>query len=179
MPKLIVNGTNDPYWTQDALNLYWDDLKGDKYVCYVPNAGHSLNQAADEGDVPDISMAGNVLAAFTRAQTENKPLPKLTWKHEGKQDKFTLTLTTDVTPKAVRLWTADAPAKDFRKSKWTSKSLKAGKEVTGEVNAPKEGCRVFFIESQYVMDKLTYSLSTQVRIVGEPRRKEEKNEEKK
>jgi len=22
-PTMIVNGTNDPYWTQDALNLYW------------------------------------------------------------------------------------------------------------------------------------------------------------
>src|SRR5262245_59892649 len=33
MPKMILNGTNDPYWTQDALNLYWDDLSGDKYIC--------------------------------------------------------------------------------------------------------------------------------------------------
>src|SRR5262249_2123531 len=82
VPKLLINGTNEPYWTQDALNLYWDDLVGDKYVCYVPNAGHNLNQAAED-EFPDLSMASNALSAFTRARTEGKPLPKLTWKHEG------------------------------------------------------------------------------------------------
>ena len=76
-PKLLVNGTNDPYWTGDALNLYWDDLKGDKWVLYVPNAGHNLQE-------PDKSRtrATNALAAFARSVTVGKPLPTLKWKHD-------------------------------------------------------------------------------------------------
>ena len=41
-PKMIVNGTNDRYWTVDSLNLYYDDLLGEKRVLYVPNSGHGL-----------------------------------------------------------------------------------------------------------------------------------------
>src|SRR5204862_354554 len=42
IPKLIINGTNDPYWVISSLNIYWDGLKGNKSIVYVPNAGHDL-----------------------------------------------------------------------------------------------------------------------------------------
>jgi PhoPQ-activated pathogenicity-related protein len=170
MPKLIINGTNDPYWSQDALNLYYDDLPGEKYISYVPNAGHNL--VPKDSFVP--TQAGNVLAAFARAQIDDKPLPKLTWKHDSKDGKYSLSVNSDVVPKAVRLWSADAPTKDFRKSRWKSEPLKAAKKVTAEATAPEEGCRVFFVECEYEMDKLKYSFCTQLRIVGEPKKKDEK-----
>jgi PhoPQ-activated pathogenicity-related protein len=172
MPKLILNGTNDPYWTQDALNLYWDDLPGPKYVSYVPNAGHDLNQGTRL--LPNIRYAGNVLAAFARSQIDDKPLPKLTWKYEEMDGKYRLKVTSDTTMKAARLWQADASTRDFRKAKWKSEELKTSKETSADVVAPAEGCRVFMIECEYEMDKLRYSLCTQVRIVGQPKKKDEK-----
>ena len=44
LPKLIINGTNDFYWATDALNLYWNELPANKWVIYVPNAGHDLRR---------------------------------------------------------------------------------------------------------------------------------------
>ena len=46
-PKLLINGTNDRYWTQNALDFYWDDLKGPKYLTEIPNAGHGLEVNRD------------------------------------------------------------------------------------------------------------------------------------
>ncbi len=40
LPKLIVCATNDEYFPTDALNLYWDGLKGTKSILYLSNASH-------------------------------------------------------------------------------------------------------------------------------------------
>src|SRR6185295_7859277 len=42
MPKLLLLGTNDPYWTVDSIRNYWDDLPGPKLIFQTPNAGHDL-----------------------------------------------------------------------------------------------------------------------------------------
>ncbi|MDH7568568.1 MAG: PhoPQ-activated protein PqaA family protein, partial [Armatimonadota bacterium] len=49
MPKLIVNGSNDPYWTLESANLYFYDVPGDNRILYVPNAGHGLDQEGTFG----------------------------------------------------------------------------------------------------------------------------------
>src|SRR5215212_3662046 len=43
IPKLLLLGTNDTYWTVDSLPHYWNDLPVPKLVFQTPNAGHYLN----------------------------------------------------------------------------------------------------------------------------------------
>src|SRR5258708_31875822 len=112
LPKFIVNGNNDPYWTADGLNLYWDDLKGDKWVMYVPNAGHNLEQRLKDGG-KDRSRALNGIAAFTRAQIAGKSMPKLEWKHTTDGDKLKLSIVSSSRPLAARLRAAEADSQDF------------------------------------------------------------------
>jgi PhoPQ-activated pathogenicity-related protein len=171
MPKLLINGNNDPYWTTDALNLYWDGLKGDKYVCYVPNAGHDLQQK-DENGKGDRTRAIDTLAAFYRHQITDKPMPKLSWKYtDGEDKKLGLKVDADSAPLAARLWVADSPTCDFRKARWKEQKVDITKQsVQCLANPPAEGCRACYAELDFEIDGIKYYLCTQVRITGEPKK---------
>jgi PhoPQ-activated pathogenicity-related protein len=168
LPKMLINGNNDPYWTVDALNLYWDDLKGDKWVMYVPNAGHNLQQLGADG-LPDRTRAVNGLAAFARSQVTDKALPKLTWKHDDIDGKLRLTVHANLQPRVARLWAADADTRDFRLATWEERSARIQKnDVVGEIMPPTKGCLAFYGELEYELDGIVYQLSTQIRVVGKP-----------
>jgi PhoPQ-activated pathogenicity-related protein len=156
IPKLIINGTNDRYWTVDALNNYWDDLSGPKYIRYVPNGGHNLGEGR-----PGAILS---LAAFFQHVVDGKSLPALKWKHETENDSYRLTITTNTRPTAVRLWTATSASKDFRESKWSSQPIK---EVSGEFRAqipkPDQGHIALYGEAQFNAYGIEYSLTTQNR----------------
>jgi PhoPQ-activated pathogenicity-related protein len=166
MPKLIVNGANDPYWTVDALNLYWDDLKGDKWVVYVPNAGHDLKEKLADGKTNRV-RANSALAAFVRHQTKDNAMPKLTWKHDEQDGKLRVSARAEPAPKGARLWVAHAPTRDFRKAEWKEQpATLADGTVAGLVERPKEGYVAFFAEMDFEIDGLKHPLSTQLRVVG-------------
>jgi len=156
LPKLIINGTNDRYWTIDALNVYWDDLSGTKYIRYVPNAGHNL-QGGREG-------AMTTLAVFFQHVVEGKPGPSVDWKHETIGDLLQLTIKSGTRPTAVRLWTATSATKDFRESKWSSKPIKeTNGSFTDSVPKPTEGHVALYGEIQFNAYGQEYSVTTQIR----------------
>jgi PhoPQ-activated pathogenicity-related protein len=164
VPKMIINGANDPYWPLDALNSYWDDLKGDKWVLYVPNAGHDLRERDKEGKPELLPLrAINTLSAFARSQIFDKPMPGMTWVCDEKEGVCRLAVNQNgAKPTAVRVWKAESDTRDFRKARWAEdKEAKLPTEVT----APAKGFRAFYAETEYDLDGLKFTLCTQIRIL--------------
>ena len=165
VPKMLIHGTNDPYWPQDALNTYWDDLKGDKAVCYVPNAGHDLREADEKGNKELIpTRAVNTLAAFGRCQVFDKPLPKMKW--EVKKTGFEFEKGGDL-PEKLRVWTANSDTLDFRKARWRSEesgppAVKDGGTIAAFL-APK-GFTATYVECEFKTDAGPVHLCTQIQI---------------
>ncbi|WP_428305727.1 PhoPQ-activated pathogenicity-related family protein [Lacipirellula sp.] len=157
LPKLLINATNDPYWTVDALNQYWDGLIGEKHIRYVPNAGHGLDGGRE--------AALMTLAAFAQHVAEGEPLPQLKWEHAGDDGELRLKISSAPEPESVRLWVARSDTKDFRNAKWEATELTAddGKEYVGVVERPEKGHIALFGEATYKQGALPYNLSTTLR----------------
>jgi PhoPQ-activated pathogenicity-related protein len=165
MPIMIINGANDPYWTLDALNLYWKDLPAQKNVLYVPNAGHNLRQKRGDGR-EDTNRALNTLAVFARHQIEGTTMPKLTWNHSEEDGKCCLRVQSQPAPAAARLWVVDAPTRDFRKARWREQPVAVDEAgFIGKLEVPADGSRAFFAEADFRSAGIDYSLSTQIRVV--------------
>ena len=140
MPKLIVNGTNDPYWAQDALNLYWDDLPGPKWILYSTNSGHGLE---------NIAPVLNAASGFVRAVASGVLPPRIEWKRETTADGARITVTSTPAPVSASLWIARSATQDFRKSRWAASPLTAaGGAFTADVKRPDSGWLAAMIEVQ-------------------------------
>jgi PhoPQ-activated pathogenicity-related protein len=181
VPKLIINGTNDPYWAQDALNMYWDDLKGDKHVCYVPNAGHDL-RAMETPNVPNSreakrvdlfpTKAVNALAAFCKYIIEGKEIPKLEWEFKTDEKTASVVVKANTAPKAAKLWINKSDTADFRKSKWEAKDIASlgsnGKPepLVGSASKTPSGYTAVMAEVAFDCGGLEHTLCTQIKILG-------------
>ncbi|MCH9655220.1 MAG: PhoPQ-activated pathogenicity-related family protein [Planctomycetes bacterium] len=150
IPKLLINGTNDPYWVVDAMRLYWSDLVGPKYILQVPNAGHNLGGG--------VEYALQTLGAFFIHAATGKQLPNLQWDNSSD---YELTLSCSEKPDQVRVWSAYSENKDFRNSKWSSKNVKPGNTgYATKIKKPVKGHVAYYMEAVYTINQIPYSLCT-------------------
>jgi PhoPQ-activated pathogenicity-related protein len=160
MPKYIVNSAGDQYFTPDSSKFYFDDLRGPKYLRYVPNTAHNLAG----------SDAGDSILAFYRAMLTGAKLPKFSWKVQADNS---IRVQTESKPLEVNLWQATNPkARDFRlmsigKAYKKSALKDEGKGTfVGRVKKPEAGWTAFFVELVYDSGhKAPYKFTTQVHIV--------------
>lgn len=144
-PILIVNGSNDRYWTVDALSLYWGKLPGTKRCLIVPNAGHLLG---------DKRLMIETLGAFARASAAGDVLPDF----GARLERGTATVEA---PGAqwTRIWAAASESLDFRDAGWS---------ITADgVSFPKGNVAVM-AEARFQDGFGDYSLSTPVRVLTAP-----------
>jgi PhoPQ-activated pathogenicity-related protein len=161
MPKYIVNGSGDQFFCPDSSQFYFDDLKGEKHLRYVPNADHSVDDNID---------AVFSIIAFYQMIIDGKPRPEITWTFD---DDGGIRVRSDTEPQQVLLWQAKNPkSRDFRVATigraYQSTELKPEPEGSwvGRIAAPEEGWTAGFVEVSFRTDSgLPFKVSTAVRIL--------------
>ncbi|HEY6675216.1 MAG TPA: PhoPQ-activated protein PqaA family protein [Terrimicrobium sp.] len=159
MPKLLLLGTNDPYWVVDSLRHYWSDLPESKLVFQTPNAGHDLGHDAWQ-----------TLAAWFQMIADHQPLPNVEWElRDGTKGAAGLTVRVDQPASNIRLWTAHSVDRDFRDEKWTSRELKinlGSNRASADVPKSAAGFTAFLAEVELTAPTgHSYKLSTQVQVI--------------
>jgi PhoPQ-activated pathogenicity-related protein len=158
-PKLILLGTNDPYWPLEALNVYWSGLPEEKRVLYLPNQTH---------DLQDLDRLIGSIAALSRYSELGKPLPQISGIFTRHDDRLELAVRTDRTPKRVRAWSATSATRDFRQAHWSSHGCRrAGDGHECEARTAGEMYTALYAEAVFQdRGERRFSLSTTVHISG-------------
>lgn len=143
MPKMLFFGTNDEFWTVDAVKNYIDGIPGEKYTSYVTNAGHSLG---------DKSAAVNTLEAFFKQTIDGQKYPRFDYKVKEQQGSTTLILKTSKQHlEEIIVWEAESENKDFRQSKFvpTTQDMAHKGKARVEVKFPTKGYKAFIVMAKY------------------------------
>lgn len=160
IPKIIFIGTNDEYWTVDAIKLYYDQIPGKNMIHYTPNAGHDLGGG---------KQAFESLTAFFGLTLMNKEYPANTWTTTNTKEGVELVINAQQTDLVgATVWHTTSSDRDFRNNLWLSHNLKLTKEPVVKVTVPypAKGYASFYVDLKYKdPNGGTYTVSTRVFVI--------------
>jgi len=159
MPKMLIIGTNDRYWPLDALNLYWDDLVGEKYILYVPNKGHAAI------DIPRLLANCGAMSMLGAGKVK---FPKMTWDLKACDEGLTLKVKADKPPKRMWAFLSESPTRDFREVHWRHEPMsEADGGFVHKQPMPESGYAAMYGEGLFKLGGMrSVYLCTNVKIIG-------------
>ena len=160
MPKFMIQGAGDQFFLPDSSRFYFDDLKGEKYLRYIPNTDHGLKGT----DALESSLA------FYQAFLNGTPRPQFTWTFEADGG---IRVVSKDKPAAVKMWQATNPdSRDFRLMTigpaYRGEELqpRGGGVYVGRVPKPEKGWTAYFVELTYPSGgKYPFKFTTAVRVI--------------
>ena len=158
MPKMVLLGSNDPYWTADAVKNYIDDIPGKSWTAYSVNAGHGLDDEAITS-----------LEAFFSQSINGLKYPQMDYKAKESAEDITLQFKADKELlEGVEIWEAISKNKDFRKCEFKPTKVDGVahlKRFKVGVDYPQSGYKAFVVILKYrhpSKPNATYNISTRM-----------------
>ena len=173
-PKLLVYGTNDPYWPVDSTRHYVADLPGETHLLFIPNQGHKSTRSG-------ISLLIAASKAMHQSASTGKRLAPLDWKYTNRAGALNITIETDIKPMKIEYWSSTSRDRDFRDNKWRKKVLCGGRNIfpwtwftrsceektITDVPIPTDSCRAQFAQVYFEHDDFKrYPISTDISVTG-------------
>jgi PhoPQ-activated pathogenicity-related protein len=156
-PKLVVLGSNDPYWPPDSASLYLAGV-GPASVLYLPNNDH----------VPDdVRRLADGLVALADVAADGSALPAVALQVAVAGDDVEVIVTADAPGRRARIWVARSDNAGFRYEPYVAR--RARRQGVGRYAAtvPLDGGYVaLFGEVDFAGRRGRYRLSSPLRIVG-------------
>jgi PhoPQ-activated pathogenicity-related protein len=160
IPKFLVNASGDQFFLPDSSQFYYDELKGEKHIRYVPNTGHSLEK----------SDAIESIVAFYAMVAANRTRPDISWTFEPDGS---IKVVSKERPDAVKLWQAVNPeARNFRFDTIGAAYHETPMTPSGpntwvaRLRAPPRGWSASFVELTFPSGgKYPLKLTTAVRVL--------------
>jgi len=160
MPKLLVNAAGDQFFIPTSSQFYFDELPGEKYLRYVPNADHNVSEGTD---------ALETILAFYASILNKVPRPEFSW---NLREDGSIEVLSESQVKEVMMWSAiNEKGRDFRKdtigNSWVSQTLKRNEDglYIALPSTPNDGWKAYFVEMTYETPfGLDLKLTTPVRV---------------
>jgi PhoPQ-activated pathogenicity-related protein len=160
VPKLLVNASGDQFFLPDSSQFYFDELRGENHLRYVPNTNHGLEK----------SDALETVEAFYAAVVNGKPRPEFSWTFEKDG---AIKVVSKERPETVTLWQATNPdARNFRLDAigpaYQSSVLTPSGPNTwvARVPVPAKGWTAFFVELTFASGgRYPLKFTTAVRVL--------------